>query len=277
MNESLSQIRRQDLDGELHRDVEKSILAGVLEASSDACWCMDFGDPVDLTAPDHEVVRQVFENAPFWRYANPAMAQLYLLEGGQAITDRPVREIFPRNQQNEEFILNLLANGFEVDAAPALDRRYDGVEIYVENDVRAHIEGGRLIRMFGLVRDVGKQRQREVQFQRRLDASLALLSAVDVPLIALSLDQSIEAVNLAAADFFERTSEDCLGQHISALLSAKQTEAWHGKLLALVTDVVAGAPARRLIDEALATWSVLPRADGGAIISISRLSEGDLK
>lgn len=275
MNESHSQIRQSNPGANLPGDVEKSILAGVLEASSDACWCMEFGDPVDLTAPDHEVVRQVFENAPFWRYANPAMAQLYLLEGGQAITDRPVREIFPRNRQNEEFVHNLLANGFEVDAAPALDRRYDGVEVYVENDVRAHIEAGRLIRMFGVVRDVGKQRQREVRFQRRLDASLALLSAVDVPLIALSPDQSVEAVNLAAADFFKRTSEDCLGQKISVLLSARHGDAWRDRLSELVADVVDGAPAGRLSDDPSGIWSVLPRADGGAILRISSVSESD--
>ena len=40
---------------------EDRIVAEVLNASSEASWCMEFGIPVDVTAPDAEVVRQVFE------------------------------------------------------------------------------------------------------------------------------------------------------------------------------------------------------------------------
>ena len=223
--------------GSLAGGVDEYILAEVIAASSDACWCMDFGTPVDLTAPDHEVVRQVFENDPFWRFANPAMAQLYLLPAGETLVHRPVREIFPRNRQNEDFVLNLLANGFEVDAAPALDQRYDGVEIYVENDVRAHVENGRLLRMFGIVRDVGKNRRREMDLERRLDAALALLSVVDAPLIALGAEGRIEALNLTAAARLGRPMEECLGQALGDL----------------------GADA--------AAWAVSPRSGDGAILT----------
>ncbi len=146
MNESLTLPPLRSLAATTNSDL--SLLAGILDASSDACWCMEFTEPVDLTAPDHEVVRQVFLNDPRWRFCNAAMARLYLLPPDRVFDDQPVSDIFPRNRQNEEFVLNLIANGFEVDAAPALDRRYDGVQIYVENDVRAHIEDGRLIRMF---------------------------------------------------------------------------------------------------------------------------------
>ncbi|WP_372839094.1 PAS domain-containing protein [Phaeovulum sp.] len=270
MNESNASTHPANSDKSQPGDVEKRILAGVLSASSDACWCMEFGTPVDLTAPDHEVVRQVFANDPFWRFANPAMAQLYLLDAGQNFTDRPVREIFPRNRQNEEFVLNLLANGFEVDAAPALDRRYDGVEIYVENDVRAHIEGGRLLRIFGIVRDVGKHRRRELALQRRLDAALALLSAVEAPLVALDADQRIQVVNLAAAVAFQRSMDDCLGQAAADLLIPSEASAPNGKRKQLLAAVVAGGAAGNLTDDFGARWSVAPRTGGGAILGPGR-------
>lgn len=254
-------------------DVDKRILEGVLAASSDACWCMDFGIPVDLTAPDHEVVRQVFDNDPFWRFANPAMAQLYLLDAGETFTNRPVREIFPRNRQNEAFVLNLLANGFEVDAAPALDRRYDGVEIYVENDVRAHVEGGRLLRIFGIVRDVGKQRRREMELQQRLDAALALLSAVDAPLIALNTVQRIQVINLAAAEAMKRPMDDCLGQSVADLLMPTEAQA-SGQRARLLASVVVGGAGGTLTDDAGAEWLVSPRAGGGAILGRLRSDAG---
>jgi PAS domain-containing protein len=119
-------------------DTELAVLSGMLAASNDACWCMEFGLPVDLATPDAEVERQIFENDPVRRHCNQAMARLYHVPAGEDMNARPVREIFPRNRQNEDFIRNLIANGFEVDEAPVLDRRYDGLEIYVENDVRAY-------------------------------------------------------------------------------------------------------------------------------------------
>ena len=197
---------------------EDRIVAEVLNASSEASWCMEFGIPVDVTAPDAEVVRQVFENDPYWSFSNPAMARLYLLPAHQNFNDRPVHEIFPRNARNEEFVLNLIANGFEVDAAPALDARYDGVEIEVENDVRAHIENGRLLRMFGNVRDVGKHRRREAAIETRLRSALDVLGAVPSPVIAVDRNGDIALVNAAGERLLSGAQRDLIGQNARKVL-----------------------------------------------------------
>ncbi|MCP4385798.1 MAG: PAS domain-containing protein [Hyphomicrobiales bacterium] len=199
--------------------VDISVRAEVLDASSEACWCIEFGIPVDVTAPDSEVVRQVFENDPYWRFSNPAMARLYLLPGDENLNDRPVDEIFPRNPQNEEFVVNLIANGFEVDAAPALDTRYDGVQIDVENDVRAHIEDGRLIRMFGIVRDISKHRRREAALQTQLRNSLGVLNTVPMPVLAIDKNGDILLVNAATERQLSMRQRDLTGQSLRAVLA----------------------------------------------------------
>jgi PAS domain-containing protein len=204
---------------ELLDQVDVQVLLEVLSASNDACWCMEFGQPVDLTAPDHEVVRQVFENNPRWRLSNNAMAELYLLAAGENFNERPVREIFPRNKQNEEFVLALIANGFEVDRAPALDKRYDGLEIYVENDVRAHIKNGQLIRMFGIVRDVGKHRQKQVILETQIAGLEATFNAIPVPVIAISNDLGVCLANHAAINATSRQGVDLVGSEISTLIT----------------------------------------------------------
>ena len=192
-------------------DTEMSVLAGMLAASNDACWCMEFGVPVDLATPDAEVERQIFENDPLWRHCNQAMTRLYHLPVGEDINARPVHEIFPRNRQNENFIRTLIANGFEMDAAPALDRRYDGMEIYVENDVRAHIIGGKLLRMFGTVRNVAKHRRREAVLNDRLKMLEVLLAAIPRPVLAIDPAGVIEEVNFAVTKWLDRPSEALLG------------------------------------------------------------------
>lgn len=212
--------------------VDAGILKGVLAASNDACWCMEFGIPVDLTAPDHEVVRQVFENDPFWRLSNPAMAQLYLLKAGKLLTDMPVADIFPRNAQNEDFIRNLIANGFEADRAPALDTRYDGVQIYVENDVRGCIENGRLIRMFGTVRDVGKHQRREQELQSELDTFSMALNAVPCAVLAVDAGGLLRLVNDQASLLCSGAFDSCVGESLFDLASWHSSESFALELLA---------------------------------------------
>ncbi|WP_025030963.1 PAS domain-containing protein [Nitratireductor aquibiodomus] len=221
----------------LAKSPSQEVLRGVLEASSEACWCMEFGIPVDVTAPDSEVVRQVFENDPYWSFANPAMAQLYLLPSDHTLTDRPVAEIFPRNPQNEEFVLNLIANGFEVDAAPARDTRYDNVQIEVENDVRAHIEGGRLLRMFGNVRDVGKHRRREAALAHQLRLAQTVLGFLPMPVLALGDTGNILFANAAATRLLGASEADLLGREYAPVLNGGPRD--RRALVAAIDNVIA--------------------------------------
>jgi len=217
---------------------ENAILKGMVAASTDACWCMEFGEPVDLTAPDREVIRQIFENDPYWRFCNEAMARLYRLPAHLDLNDRPVREIFPRNKQNESFVENLLRSGFEVDAAPALDSRYDGSELYVENDVRAHIEDGRLIRIFGVVRDVSKHRRREIDLKERLLRIRGMLSALPDALVAFDENLAVLAANPAAGLLFGSDTETLPGTKLRLLLAGARDA--DGDPAAVLQNAIAG-------------------------------------
>ncbi len=244
-----------------HHDLDAEILERIIAASSDACWCMDFGEPVDLTAPDYEIVRQVFENDPFWRFTNPAMARLYLLEPGVDFNSRPTAEIFPRNMQNEEFVMRLIANGFEVDAAPALDTRYDGVQIYVENDVRAHIVGGRLLRIFGIVRDVGKHRLREARMLAELNEALEVLAALPHGVLAFNDNCEVVVTNPSACRMLNTTADALLGGELS------RNPAFSGVMRAVGRVALGTVPSR--VTSGGVEWSLAPRAGGGVVASLS--------
>jgi len=230
---------------------EVAILKGMVDASADACWCMEFDQPVDLESPDREVIRQVFENGPRWRFCNQAMARLYRLPPHLDLSERPVNEIFPRNRQNEEFIENLLRSGFEVDAAPALDSRYDGVRMHVENDVRAHIENGKLIRMFGVVRDVSKRRWRENDLKGKLQAVEWMMGAIPDALVAFDDFLLITAANPAAAKLLNTDVETLVGTNARLYLrSAADAGEDPGAVLqrALTASRTAGEPVDLILD-----------------------------
>ncbi|WP_346891655.1 PAS domain-containing protein [uncultured Roseibium sp.] len=246
-------------------DLDAEILEGILNASNDAAWCMEFAEPVDLTAPEQEIVRQVFENDPFWRFTNPAMARLYLLSRERDFKDRATAEIFPRNAQNEAFVHKLIANGFEVDAAPALDTRYDGVEIYVENDVRAHIRDGQLLRIFGIVRDVGKHRIREERMLAKLNEALDILTALPLGVLAFDENGDLTAANPAASRMLGVSTDDLLAGYLS------REQAYEPVLELLKRVDVGGFPATLPIGDVL--WNLTPRPGGGVVAALSSGTE----
>lgn len=250
-------------------DLDNLILRDIFLAQNDAGWCMDFGRPVDLTVPDQEIVRQVFENDPFWRLTNPAMARFYRLDPSKRFEDRHPSEIFPRSPQNEAYVLNLIANGFEVDAAPAIDRRYDGTEIYVENDARAHIRDGRMQRMFGVVRNVDKHRLREVQIQTVLDSQVDILSALPVGVLATGKGDVIELVNRAAERLLNLSMQDAIGQTVDALFEGA------GPLAAAMQDVRVQGHKRSLVFMGL-TWSIAPRMGTGIVVVLQNMAEREV-
>lgn len=192
-------------------------LLGILEASSEACWCIEFTIPVNLNAPKQEVVRQVFENGPYWRFCNKAMAMLYRFPLDQDFNRCQVSEIFPCNERNREFVRLLIKNDFHVNQVLALDTRYDGEEIHVENDVRAHIRGGLLIRMFGMVRNISKQQRREQALRKQIDFLKEVLDSIADPIIAVSHNGNIVAANTAVASFYDKPLERILGYSVLTL------------------------------------------------------------
>ncbi len=182
---------------------ENEVLHGILDASDDAGWCMEWTDPVDLSAPEHEIIRQIFENGPRWRFCNAAMARLYRTPKGSMFNDRPVHETFPRTPANEAFLGRLIAANFDINGCPSRDRRYDGAIIEVENDVRGHVRGNRLYRMWGTVRDVSKHMRRLALVQDELENLETILSALP--------DAVIVTDRLGAIRYLNRTAEDIVG------------------------------------------------------------------
>lgn len=204
------------VDGLLDRaemiERENEVLSSIISTARDASYCIEFIEPVDLTAPEHEIVRQMFENLCVWRYCNESMAQMYKLPVGEDLNQHDVREVFPRNPENEHFVRRLIASGFHVDGALARDHRYDGTDMFVENDVRADIRRGQLHRFWGTVRDTRLRRMREIELEHQASMALDILGALPDPVLIVNAQGRIEGANPAV--------EWQLGWRLDAVLGA---------------------------------------------------------
>jgi PAS domain S-box-containing protein len=211
--------RRASIEDEIARlQRENEMLRSFVATSKDALWCIEFDEPVDLTAPESEVIRQVFENESHWRLCNEAMARLYKLPADLDFNSQNVRFVFPRNAENEEFVRNLIAGGFNVDGVPSLDQTYENEWIAAENDVRSRVENGLLHRMWGAVRNLSQQKRREQALSERLDSLVKVLSAIPDPVLVVDGDGKLQAANPALEWALGWQLDDVLGRVLTDLI-----------------------------------------------------------
>lgn len=135
-------------------EADNRLLRAILDDATEAHWTIEFLEPVDITQSPDEVVRQVFENQSVWRMCNRAMARLYELPDDLDLNEQSVRLYWPRSEPNEAFVRRLLEAGFHLDGAISVDRRHDGTDVVIENDVRADVRNGFLYRIWGNCRNV---------------------------------------------------------------------------------------------------------------------------
>lgn len=198
--------------------LENEVLRNFVNTSKDALFCIEFLEPVDLTAPEPEIIRQTFENECVWRMCNKAMARLYKLPEEMDFNAQNVRFVFPRNPENEQFVRDLLAADFDMDGAISLDHDYDGHEVRMENDVRGQIRDGMLYRMMGAVRNISQQKIREMDLADRLNAMINVLSAIPDPVLVVDANGVLHAANPALEWSYGWHLDDILGQPVSGMV-----------------------------------------------------------
>jgi PAS domain S-box-containing protein len=131
---------------------------------------------------------------------------------------RDVHEVFPRNPGNEAFVRDLMAHGWQLNAAQSYDRRYDGSDIYVDNDVRAHIVDGRLHRFWGIVRDRSSRVMKERQLKTEVSQALDLLGSIPDPILVVNALGRVEGANPAVEQWLGWPLEELLGTKVDTLL-----------------------------------------------------------
>lgn len=130
-------------------EAENALLRKIADTGNEAHWCIEFADPIDVTLPVDEIVFRVFSNPSYWRLCNQAMSRLYGLPHHVDLCEQSVRLYWPRSAANEAFVRRIIESDYAIDGALSADTRHDGQPMTVENDVRADIEHGHLVRLWG--------------------------------------------------------------------------------------------------------------------------------
>lgn len=154
------------------------VMSEMLYSARVAYWCIEWDTAIDLQQSPDEIVQQVFETPSHWRMCNAAMREVYEMPSDVIFNQQAVRLYWPRSAANEEFVRHLIQRDFCVDGALSVDRRHDGSLAYVENDVRAHIEHGKMSRMWGSIYDVSQEFNLQQDAEQRIHALRQVFDAV---------------------------------------------------------------------------------------------------
>ncbi|MFT4583739.1 MAG: PAS domain-containing protein [Gammaproteobacteria bacterium] len=215
---------------------ENELLRDFVATSRDALWCIEYIEPVDLSAPESEIIRQLFENYCVWRMCNPAMARLYGLPEELDFNAQKVRFFFSRNPTNERFVRKLIASNFHVEGVTSLDSDYAGRHVTMENDVRGHIKDGHLHRMMGAVRNLNPQTSRKQTLEARVLILTDILGTLPDPVIVVNACGEIESVGPALAWQFGCNVDEVLGRPVKSLVPR-----WN-EIVGMVTSIGVGEP-----------------------------------
>jgi len=197
------------------------ILSQMIGAATEACWCIEFLEPVNIALAEDEIVECIFANQRRWRACNDAMARLYRVPEGSDFNLEPVSRYFPDNEINRLMVRKLVRASFRLDHATAMDRRHDGTEMLVENDFRAAIRDGELTRLWGITRDIGPSRRREQQLADRAERMLDILSAAPDPILVISEEGVVLATNPAAEAAWSRSADQILGRSVQEFVETR--------------------------------------------------------
>lgn len=189
-----------------------------VQTATEAMWCIDFSEPVDLNHGPAEIIRQIFENDCRWMMCNEAMARLYDLPEGMDLNEQPVSNYFPRNRENEEFVMEIIKSNFQVENALSIDTAHDGSIMYMENTVHCKIQDDFLLRMWGTTRDITGYRQTRNRLAREASDVRSVLNAIPDAILVIDRGRRLLAVNAAFQTLFGWNPYDFFGRDIQGIV-----------------------------------------------------------
>ena len=201
-------------------DIE--FLRKVIDQSTEAMWCIEFRESVDLLEDEDDILRQVFENRCSLRLCNKAMMRLYDIPDDTDIEELPVSRNFPRSRANERYIRGLIRENFHIDSALSIDIKYGGQAIYGDNSVRSDIVDNKLLRFWGTMRDVTAYRQLQAQMNREQRSLQSILAAIPEAVLVVGKDLRLKGANPAYETLVDQSIDFALDKKVENLFDFGQ-------------------------------------------------------
>lgn len=195
----MQEREQREVEEELRRSQERYL--SFIANSSEQIWCLEFDEPISVDLPEMEQVDLIFERT-YFAEANEVMAKAYGTTREELLGSR-FEEVMPRDLETSvPLFLEVVRSRFQMTDFESRELAWDGTERVMLNSFVGTIEDGKLLRVWGVARDVTEQRRAE-NLRRDHDEEIAHASRVATmggltAAIAHELNQPLAAIGANA-------------------------------------------------------------------------------
>ena len=132
-----------------------------VENSTEAIWRVENLVPLPVDASEDEQIDLIYAHAVLAE-CNDVMAQMYGFGGAEELMGKSVAELMPREEaENVEYLRQFIRSGYRLTEAESREFDRDGNEKYFLNNLVGIVEGGRVVRAWGMQRDITERKRAE--------------------------------------------------------------------------------------------------------------------
>jgi len=174
--------------------------------TTEGIYRIDFTEPVPIDLPPEEVIARIDRHA-ILSEVNEALAGMYGLRAADMI-GRPAKDFAPDCGRRAALLLQ--RENYQVSDEQTVDHDKDGRPIYLSESGIGLVEDGRLIRIWGVQRDISERKRAEEKLRESETKYRALFDAAGDAIFLLDADSApgrVVECNRRAEDMFGVTRE----------------------------------------------------------------------
>ena len=159
---------------ELRRSAER--YRGFVEQSTEGIWRFELEEPIPTDTPPEEQIERFYSHG-YLAECNDAMAAMYGFSRAEEMVGARLGDFLPRSvPENRAYLNAFVRSGYRVTDAESEEPDREGRIKNFLNNLTGIVEDGRLVRAWGIQRDVTERRRAE-KMQRFLTESSAVLAS----------------------------------------------------------------------------------------------------
>ena len=140
-----------------------------VEQSSEGIWCFDVERPIRVELPEDEQIRQCYRFA-FLAECNDAMARMYGMDSAVQLQGARLGDFMPESDpHNIDFLKAFIRSGYRLRDAESHEVDRHGEPKHFLNNFFGIVEDGRLLRAWGVQRDVTESRRSQEDLRQSED------------------------------------------------------------------------------------------------------------